>query len=372
MRLRLFRCTPASRWLPWLLPIQAVLVVGCRAGPEVASGPPGVDSVSVHRFGMYSFGASGVAQLSDGRIIIAEDERLHPLVIVDLFGTGAAREFLPPEVERVFGAAGVLSLNDLEGITRDSLGHFYATTSHAVPRSGTQTSNREEVVRFEVVGDSLVHPAVLRRLAEAIGALDGTLSGSLGRVTKTRGPSPGLNIEGIAWDFVHGNLLFGLRGPLEGGRALVVRLTNPNEVFGGAAPVLSGPYPLDLEGQGIRDLTYDELSGGFLIVAGASGMSAWGHAALWWWSGDPGQQPMRLRVPILAGLKPEGVALVTVGARKVVLFVCDDGTLDSRFYKGKAGVNEGIPSRYAVLPYGLLTRDNPALPRAVPADAQRP
>jgi hypothetical protein len=45
---------------------------------------------------------------------------------------------------------------------------------------------------------------------------------------------------------------------------------------------------------------------------------------------------------------------MAVKGQRIVLFVCDDGWLDTKFFNGKARINEGIPSRYVVLPYGML------------------
>jgi len=336
-----------------LAPVLA-LAQCARPGTGDSTGPPPLDRITVHRFGMFSFGASGVAALPDGRIIIAEDEKLHPLVIVDLFGTGRVKEFTPAEVASAFGS-GVRDLNDLEGITIDPRAHLYATTSHALPRDGIQTLDRSLVVRFDVEGDALTHAVATSALDDALIGLDATIGGSIGRNPKTRGASPGLNIEGIAWDPRTGHLLFGLRGPLRNDQAQVVSMDNPDDVFErGAKPLLSGPFLLGLEGQGIRDLSYDPNLDGFLVVAGASGMSAYGHAALWHWAGPGGLPPDRLRASVLDPLKPEGVTVMTVKGQRIVLFVCDDGWLDTKFFNGKARINEGIPSRYVVLPYGML------------------
>ncbi len=348
-----------------LLLVATSVIVSCGPAQRTPpSGPPPLDAVTVRRFGMYSFGASGVVQLPDGRIMIAEDESLHPLVIVDLFGNGRAWEFTPEEVRRAFGRHQVTLLNDLEGMTIDPRGHVYATTSHALPRNGIQTGDRQLVVRFDVRGDSLVNTNVFRGLEAALASLESSLADAERKLTKTRGPSPGLNIEGLAWDPRTNHLLFGLRGPLHNGRAIIIALENPDDVFErGAAPLLAQPVDLDLEGQGIRDISYDPDIGAFLVVAGASGMSAWGHAALWSWSGGQAA-PVHLRASVLDPLKPEGVSVATVAGQRVILFVCDDGTLDTKFFKGRAPTNRGTPSRYVVLPFTTLLRDNPGLPRS--------
>ncbi len=338
------------------------LLAGCSSRRSLAETtlPLGVDSVSVRRFGMYSFGASGVAALPDGRVVIAEDERLHPLVLVDLFGRQPAKEFTPLEVAAAFAASGVTWLNDLEGITISPAGHLYATTSHALPRSGISLADRQLVVRFDLEGNRIVHAAASAALARAIAALDTGLAAAESRMTKTRGPSPGLNIEAIAWDPERNRLLIGLRGPLRNDRAIVVGFENPDEVFDlGAPPRLSGPYFLPLDGQGIRDMTWAPDLGAFLVVAGSSGMSAFGHSALWMWTGPGSAAPVHLRASVLDPLKPEGVALMTVRGHRIALFVCDDGVLDNKFYTGRVAINRGTPSRYVVLPMGILQRDNP-------------
>lgn len=356
--------TKSPHRLAAILAASVLALAQCsRPGTGLPPGPPSLDRVTVSRFGMFSYGASGVATLPDGRILIAEDEKLHPLVIVDLFGSGRTKEFTPADVVAAFGA-GVAYLNDLEGITIDPRGHLYATSSHAVPRDGIQTPDRMLVVRFDVAGDSLTHALATSSLDGALATLDATIAGSIGRNPKTRWASPGLNIEGIAWDPRTSHLLFGLRGPLDKDQAQVVSMDNPDDVFErGATPVLSGPYLLGLEGQGIRDISYDEDLASFLVVAGASGMSAYGHAELWRWAGPGGPPPQKLRAPVLGPLKPEGVTAMTVRDQRLILFVCDDGWLDTKFFNGKARINEGIPSRYAVLPYAILQRDNPSLPR---------
>ena len=71
----------------------------------------------------------------------------------------------------------------------------------------------------------------------------------------------------------------------------------------------------------------------------------------WLWRGE-GSTPLRLDAPPIVGLKPEGVAVVTVatgrGPRRAVLLVCDDGRPP-----GPHGA-PGIPSRYVVIPYDSL------------------
>src|SRR5262249_21642369 len=86
----------------------------------------------------------------------------------------------------------------------------------------------------------------------------------------------GLNIEGLAWDPRVRALLFGLRGPANPGRITVIRV--PVDVGGGpwtttafsAPSVLIVRIPKSTVRQGIRDISYDEQEGNFLILIGRS------------------------------------------------------------------------------------------------------
>ena len=143
------------------------------------------------------------------------------------------------------------------------------------------------------------------------------------RPAKAKG---GLNIEGLAATPA-GGLLIGFRNPLPEGKALVVTLTNPNAVIGGDKAVFGDPVLLDLGGQGIRSL--ERVNGTLLIVAGpAEGSKDKATpSALYRWSGQVGQSPIRLRIfgPVGGGpLNPE--ALFTQGDSLVVL--SDDGNLE--------------------------------------------
>jgi len=86
----------------------------------------------------------------------------------------------------------------------------------------------------------------------------------------------GLSIEGLASTPDNG-LLIGFRNPLSGGKidkgrlvkgnALLVKLKNPFEVIHGLPARFAKPIELDLEGQGIREITWRKKHQ-FMIVAG--------------------------------------------------------------------------------------------------------
>lgn len=320
------------------------------------SSAPDGRRTTIRRFGDFVFEASGVVQLGDGRILIAEDDQRHPLTVVDLFGNGAATELSRRDVARATRRPG---LDDLEGVTMDGAGRLYAMTSQALSRSGEERPERELLVRFEMNGDTIVNAVVVSTLKLALARLYPALAAAVEKRPKRQGA--GLNVEAIAWDPTSRRLLLGLRSPLVRDSAILVSFDNPDAVFDdGSPPKLRGPILLALDGEGIRDLTYDASLGGFLVVAGAPRKSRHGKAGLWLWRGDSAPA-VHLDVPAIATLNPEGVAVVTMHGRKALLLVCDDGRLDDAYYRGRSLQNRGTPSRYVVIPYDTLMTTNAAL-----------
>lgn len=148
------------------------------------------------------------------------------------------------------------------------------------------------------------------------------LAAAAQRPAKSKG---GLNIEGLGAT-PEGELLIGFRNPLIEGKALLVRLTNPNGVMAGDKAIFGDPVLLDLGGQGIRSLEW--ANGNLLILAGPAEGSKGKDtpSALYRWLGQGAVPPQRLRTfsPVDgAPLNPE--ALFLAGDALVVL--SDDGSL---------------------------------------------
>lgn len=163
----------------------------------------------------------------------------------------------------------------------------------------------------------LPYDALLRDLAQLPALASFQLSQGARKAPKSTGA---LNIEGLA-AMPEGGLLIGFRNPIPGGRALLVPLRNPDEVVHGHPARFGEPVLLDLGGLGIRSLA---LRGDrYLIVAGS--FESGGTSSLYEWK--PGEIKARpLTVSGLAGVNPEGIAIIPGADTRHLWVVSDDGT----------------------------------------------
>lgn len=152
------------------------------------------------------------------------------------------------------------------------------------------------------------------------------LKPSMDSDSKVGGDNGTFNMEGTA--FVSGKLLFGFRSPTHESDAIVVTLDNPHEIFDkGAKPQFekTAQY-LDLKGQGIRGLYYDEERKGCWLLSGDSANSdavareGW---KLWFW--DMKSAPIEKSVPRGELKNAEGVCRMTFKGKPGLLFIEDAG-----------------------------------------------
>jgi hypothetical protein len=133
----------------------------------------------------------------------------------------------------------------------------------------------------------------------------------------------GLNLEGLA-STPEGHLLVGLRNPIPGGRALVLRIENPDDVVSGndRAKVGRGGL-LDLGGRGIRALEGTP-DGRYYLLAGASDDTK--DFALFSWDGRNTTPTLLLAGPLLNDLNPEElIAGPQTGGVSTLQLFSDDG-----------------------------------------------
>ena len=272
---------------------------------------------------------SAVQQLPDGRFLVVEDEKEHPLSLVTLDADGTVKtEALTAGLFQMFNT--FWKLDDLEGLAADRAGFIYAITSHSRDDDGDEKKSREKLVRFRVEGDRVVHPKVVDGLKAALTARHAVLAAAAQvRDVKTSG---GLNIEGLEVSPDQQQLLIGLRSPLRNGRALIARVENLAALFeSDEAPEVAPQLDeLDLGGHGIRGLSFVAALDAYLIIGGPASRAD-ADFDLWCWNGQSGSSARRVSIPCVSGLaKAEGLCPARIGGMERIIIVSDDGNRAAR------------------------------------------
>lgn len=270
------------------------------------------------------FEPSAIQQLPDGRFLVVEDEKSHPLSLVTIGADGS--------VDSTALSAGLLQmfssfwkLDDLEGLALDRAGFVYGITSHSRDDDGDEKKSREKLVRFRVKGKRVVDSKVVDGLKQALTKRHSVLAAAAQvRDVKASG---GLNIEALEISPDQKRLLIGFRSPLRDGRALIACVENPSAMFESdeAPRIAPSLEELNLDGHGIRGMSYVPAMGAYLLIGGPASREA-GNFDLWRWSGEPGTPARLVTVPGLRSLeKAEGVSPAIVGGTERIIIVSDDG-----------------------------------------------
>ncbi|MDP2794279.1 MAG: DUF3616 domain-containing protein [Sulfurisoma sp.] len=285
---------------------------------------------------------SAIQQLRDGRFLVVEDEKSHPLSLVTIHPDGVSSS--TPLVTQTQDADSPLAkLDDLEGITTDSAGFIHAITSHSRNNDGEEKKSREKLIRFRIEGNRAIAPVVIRGLKAALTAAHPVLATAAEIIdVKAEG---GLNIEALEMTPDGQHLLIGFRSPLLDRRALIASIENPIDLFeSGASPRISTQLnTLDLGGHGIRGISYISALGGYLVISGPVTKEQ-AQFQLWFWNDLKTDPPRRVTVPGIAGFEhAEGVSPAVVDGQQRIVIVSDDGSRE-----------EGRSARFLLLDVGQL------------------
>lgn len=267
---------------------------------------------------------SAALQLPDGRVLIVEDEEHRALNILKISDNGSLIENAEDNLKLSQGFEH--KLDDLEGLTADHNGYTYITTSHSSLKNGKRRHNREQLIRFRVIGDTVQDVSTVKTLRDEL-----THSKSLIKAIKTKtGENPNfdaLNIEGLTYAHKTDDLLLGLRAPMAGESAIIVAIKNPAEVFEkNATPIFGQPIFLNLEGGGIRSLHFSTVLNKYVIANEVPDAKGKDYSKIWTWSGNVKDAPVPVDLPELADLKNiEGIDSVKVNGVAKLLFTADEG-----------------------------------------------
>ncbi|MDO5504444.1 MAG: DUF5706 domain-containing protein [Actinomycetia bacterium] len=285
---------------------------------------------------------SAVQQLPDGRILVVEDEASRAVSILSFGDDGRLIEdnALDLKVTRGFGR----TLSDLEGLSVDDNGFIYAITSHSPTKDDERKPEREQLLRFQIKGGQVGEIGSYTGLYSALAGAD-ALRASILEKTGEEVDFEAINIEGLSFHKATGQLLLGMRSPMVGDESLIIVIENPVDVLtADAAPQFGEPIVLDLQGGGIRALSYDPVLGSFLIVNEIEDAEGDKMSQMWTWSGNADDTPTALELPGMINLNNvESVDSVTVAGEDRLLIMSDEGN---------AKKNE--PAKYLLLDYAQL------------------
>lgn len=274
---------------------------------------------------------SAVQQLPNGRFLVVEDEKKHPLSLFTLNADGSVRS-TPLNPGLFQGNDDFWKLDDLEGLAIDRAGFIYALTSHSRDGDGDEKKSRDKLVRFRIDGERVVDSTVVKGLKPALTAAHPVLAHAA-EIRDIKN-SDGLNIEALEITPDQQHLLIGLRSPLLDKHAIIARVENPAVVFeAGAKPRISATLQtLDLGGNGIRGMSYIPALGGYLIISGPVAREQV-HFQLWFWNGQPDAPARRVTAPGVQGFEhAEGVSSAVIDGKQRIMIVSDDGSREEGRY----------------------------------------
>ncbi|MFF0381260.1 DUF3616 domain-containing protein [Streptomyces sp. NPDC004286] len=282
--------------------------------------------------------ASAAVDAGGGYVLVANDED-NTLRLYDGSASGA-----PVRSWNLSSALGAAKEVDIEGAAR--VGNtVYWTGSLGNNKDGEYKADRNTVFTTTLSGSgattSVAFGSAAHKLRDDLVAWDKANGNRYGFAAATAdGQTPkqvdGFNVEGL--EFAPGSTTtayVGFRAPLvppsNGGKALIVPVTNIDQVVRGTKATFGTPVELDLGGLSVRDLRRND-QGQYLILAGswaAEDNSA--PYALYRWDGVAGHQPSKvLDLPTADAGGWESVVSVPdldVSGGRVQL-ITDDGSAD--------------------------------------------
>lgn len=273
--------------------------------------------------------ASGVVPVGELRFVFIDNQAADAVFEFTLNPDGTQQG--PVRRRPLVGLDGG-SLTDPEGLTLVEVddAHFLIAASslsvwsEAPPGPGQEPYAHQGLVRIRYTPDGDLRAEAMKGFRRWLLEHYPRFRTAASRVPDRRG----LNIEGLAWDPGHDDLLFGIRSPTNGGRVSVLRVHLDVEAPWTVAALEAGPVSViqrvSVPPQGVRDISYDVERNEFLVVLGRSITGGAVPFRLCTWDGV-GTAADELNVDFASSMKPEGVTVFTVDGVRRVLIADDAG-----------------------------------------------
>jgi Protein of unknown function (DUF3616) len=302
-----------------------VMMAKFRLGPalltvfSLIAGPAAVQAAEDLVFtGMCD--ASGAVTLGGGKFVVADDED-NVLRVYDAGRGGAPLSATDLSPELQLPSKKKAPETDLEAATL--LGdRALWLTSHGRNSKGKPQPSRLRLFAttggdgspLQVVGKP--YTQLLDDLLRAPALANFGLQAASQKAPKQPG---GLNIEGMTARPDGRSVIIGFRNPVPQAKALVVPLLNPLQMLEGQPAKLGTPRLLDLEGRGIRSMSF--WRGRYLMIGG--GIADEAVSRLYTWDGKS-YRARAVASVVLDDFNPEGFA--SFEDRPQVLLLSDDGS----------------------------------------------
>ena len=294
------------------------------------------------RNGKRPHNASEVVAIADSRFLFCDNNISDSLFEMRLKKTGA---MAGPLIRRKITGVSPRYFDDFESmaIARDGAAYcLVVATSFSLKVRSHNTRKKSERGKPAIERESLLRITAAESAepqAEIIPGFRGWLIeqtpdlGKAWRKSWRRIPDDGgLNIEGLAWNPITKELLFGLRTPVIDNKPVILRVRVKNiggiwnlNNFEMMPPVFLDLVPGDGE-RGIRTMEFDPSRKGILIVTGNSTSQSNAPFELYEWDGNPKGKVKRFdAVRFDPKFRVEGVTPGTIAGRPALIFVDDRG-----------------------------------------------
>ncbi len=311
---------------------------GCSSNGDSGTAvtpPPGVSPVDFSAFGEMNpigeiYNSSAIVEIAPGKFIFADNNTNDSLFELNVDASGAKAGSI---VRHPLVGVQPGQLDDIEGLALAKSGDktiIFATTSmmyQISKKKGQFEAPPSALLRITVQPDGALSTEVIPDIRQWFAANVAEIGGS----TVLEPDKGGLNIEGLGYDPNTTSLMFGVRTPVIGGKAIVVPVKINDLAGPWVASNLTAQPPIHLaieastDEQGIRDISYDPVRKAFLVIVGNSTSLSKAAFMVYQWDGASSEVKKLSNVFFVKGSKPEGLTRGTVGTKSGIVFVDDNG-----------------------------------------------